>query len=77
MRLSAHSRFRGEGIPTFATLALPCAPRAAAPATNAHSPAMSRRCPLSDAATRTGEASTLRFAPTTHARIAINEGAIA
>jgi hypothetical protein len=77
MRLSTHSRFHGEGARAFATLALPCAPRTAPSATNAHSPAMSRRHPLSGAATRTGEASILRFAPTTHARIAINEGATA
>lgn len=74
MRLSARSRFHGEGARAFATLALPCAPHSAPPATHAHSPAMSRRHPRPGAAARTGEATTLRFAPTTHARIAINEG---
>lgn len=77
MRLSARSRFQGEGARAFATLVLPCAPRMASSATNAHSPAMSRRHPLSCATARTGEASITRLAPTTHARIAINEGATA
>ena len=77
MRLSARSRCHGEGIRAFASLVLPCAPRAASPATNARSPAMSRRHPLNGAAPRAGEATLFRFAPTTHARIAINEGATA
>jgi hypothetical protein len=78
MRLSAHSRFHDEGARAFIALALPCAPRAASLATNARS-SQTRLCrfPLYGAATRTGEASTSRFAPTTHTRIAINEGATA
>ena len=77
MRLSAHSRFHGEGARASASLALPCAPPAAPSATHAHSPAMPRRHPRPGAAARTGEATTNRFAPTTHVRIAINEGTTA
>lgn len=77
MRLSAHFRCHDDGVRAFASLALPCAPRAASSATHASSPARSRRHPRYDAATRAGEASSNHFAPTTHAHIAINEGVTA
>lgn len=77
MRLSAPSRSHGKGIRVFAALALPGAPRAAPSATSARSPARCRRHPPYGATPRPGAASIARSVLTTHARIAINEGATA
>ena len=82
MRLSARPHRRGEGAHAFAPPALPCASFAAPSATNAYSPACFRRCPLSGAVARAGEATHSRracprtaTAPRTH--VTVNEGVTA
>jgi len=82
MRLSMHPPRHGGGHRAFATLALPCAPFAAPLATNAHSPACFRRCPLSDATARAGEAIHFRSAkprsnPPARTRVTVNRGVTA
>jgi len=79
MRLSTHPHRYGEGGHALATLALPCAPSAAPLATNAHSPACFRRCPLPDATARAGEAIHFRSAkprstPPARTRVTVNRG---
>ena len=80
MRLSTRTHRHGEGNHAFATSALPCAPLAAPSTTNAHSPASFRRCPLSGAVARAGEATHTRRTrshATTRTQAIVNEGVIA
>jgi hypothetical protein len=80
MRLSARPHRHGEGDRAFANPAFPCAPHAAPSATYAHSPAWFRRCPLSGAAARAGEATHTRHPrshTTTRIHVTVNEGVTA
>ena len=80
MRLIARPHRHGGGDRAFATPALPCAPLAAPPATNAHSPACFRRCPRSGAVARAGEATHTRHTrshTTPRNHVTVNEGVTA